>query len=94
MDGSIPPREVSVRDLRANLARYLAEAEAGARIAVTSRGKVVARLGPPEEMSIAERRRRAWGCMKGEIWMAPDADEPLQDMLDSVEADVFPDDWR
>jgi hypothetical protein len=61
-----------------------------ARIAVTSRGKVVARLGPPEELSSADRRRRAVRCMKGEIWIAPDVDEPLQDMIDSVGFDVVP----
>jgi hypothetical protein len=44
----------------------------------------VARLGPPEELSSADRRRRAVGCMKGEIWIAPYADAPLRDMIDSV----------
>jgi prevent-host-death family protein len=82
--------QVSVREFRAHLSRYLARAEAGGRIAVTSRGKVVARLGPPEELSMAERRKRAFGCMKGAIWIAPDFDEPLQDMIDSAEADIFP----
>jgi hypothetical protein len=28
--------------------------------------------------------------MKGEIWIAPDVDEPLQDMIDSVGCDVVP----
>ena len=88
MDTPIRDAEVSVRELRANLARYLAEA--GARIAITSRVKVVARLVPPEELTLAERRRRAFGCMKGKIWIAPDFDEPLQDMIDSVESDIFP----
>jgi len=86
MDTPIRDAEVSMRELRANLARYLAEA----RIAITSRGKVVARLVPPEELTLAERRRRAFGCMKGKIWIAPDFDEPLQDMIDRVESDIFP----
>lgn len=90
MNAPLRTLQVNVRELRSNLARYLAEAEAGARISITSRGKVVARLGPAEELSLAERRKRAFGCMKGEIWMAPDFDEPDQDMLDSVEADIFP----
>ena len=87
-----PPRtlQVNVRELRSNLAHDLAEAEAGACISITSRGKVVAWLGPAEDLSLAERRKRAFGCMKGEIWMAPDFDEPDQDMLDSIEADIFP----
>ena len=85
-DGS----RISTRELRADLARYLAAAEAGARITITSRGKVVARLGPPEELTMAERRKRAFGLLAGKIWIAPDFDEPDQDMLDSIEADIFP----
>jgi prevent-host-death family protein len=84
------PLEVSVREFRAHLARYLAVAEAGGQVAVTSRGRVVARLGPPAELSLAERRQRAFGILKGKIWIGPDFDEPVQDMIDSVEADVFP----
>ncbi len=53
----------SVRELKANLSRYIAEAQAGREVIVTSRGRAVARLSPvgeaaDEEPSAAEIRRR------------------------------------
>ena len=41
--------EVSVRELKNNLSRYLREVEAGYEVTVTRRGKKVARLAPAEE---------------------------------------------
>jgi antitoxin (DNA-binding transcriptional repressor) of toxin-antitoxin stability system len=38
---------VSVRELRSNLSRYLARANAGETITVTRAGRVDAELGPP-----------------------------------------------
>jgi prevent-host-death family protein len=43
--------EVSVRELRNNLPRYLRRLEAGERFTVTRRGKPVGRLEPPERAS-------------------------------------------
>ena len=40
--------EVNVKELREQLAQYIAQAEAGEEIVITRRGKVVARLMPPE----------------------------------------------
>ena len=40
--------EVNVKELREQLAQYIAQAEAGDEIVITRRGKVVARLMPPE----------------------------------------------
>lgn len=42
------PAEVNVKELREQLARYIAQAEAGEEIVITRRGKAVARLAPPE----------------------------------------------
>lgn len=42
------PAEVNVKELREQLAHYIAQVEAGEEIVITRRGKVVARLAPPE----------------------------------------------
>ena len=41
--------DVSITDLRANLAHYLAKAKAGERVVITERGKPIAALGPATE---------------------------------------------
>ena len=40
--------DVNVTELRQNLPAYLAKVRAGQHIRVTSRGKVIAKLSPPE----------------------------------------------
>lgn len=37
-----------IRDLKNNLSRYIRQVEAGERITITDRGRVVAELRPPE----------------------------------------------
>lgn len=95
MDAPLRPPDltetrINVRDLRTNLARYLAAAEAGARIAITSRGRVVARLGPPENIGTVERRRRALGALHGRIRVASDFDETPASLIDAMEAELPP----
>ena len=36
---------------------------------------------PPDETA-AQQRSRGFGCMKGQIWMSPDFDEPDFDMTE------------
>mgnify|MGYP002783686063 CR=1 FL=1 len=54
--------DVSVSELRANLQQHLARVQAGARLRVTSRGRVIAEIGPPlpaaEETVAALKRLR------------------------------------
>lgn len=47
--------EVGIRELKAKLSSYIAEAASGATIVVTDRGKPVARLTAIDEMSSFER---------------------------------------
>lgn len=47
---------VGIRELKNNLSRYLKRVEAGERIAITDRGKVVAELGKPLSASPIESR--------------------------------------
>jgi len=46
--------EVGIRELRNNLARWLARAKKGEEIVVTERGKPVARLGPLRDRTMEE----------------------------------------
>tara|TARA_B100000965_G_scaffold337780_1_gene304724 strand:+ start:79 stop:375 length:297 start_codon:yes stop_codon:yes gene_type:complete len=50
MSDSISIHHVGTRDLRANLAHHLRSAEAGHTILVTIDGKLVAQLGPIEQV--------------------------------------------
>jgi prevent-host-death family protein len=56
-------KEVKVTELKRNLRGYLAGAQRGERIHITSRGKVIAELAPrrtsPEEAAAARARLRA-----------------------------------
>jgi antitoxin (DNA-binding transcriptional repressor) of toxin-antitoxin stability system len=40
---------VGLRELRHNATEYVRRAEAGERIAVTDRGRIVAEIGPPQD---------------------------------------------
>lgn len=46
--------EVGIRELRANLSRWLRHVKEGEEIVVTERGKAVARLGPLRDRTIEE----------------------------------------
>jgi prevent-host-death family protein len=46
--------EVGIRELRNNLARWLARAKKGEEIVVTERGKPIARLGPLRDRTMEE----------------------------------------
>ena len=60
--------DIAVSELRANLKEIIAEVEHGARVQVTSRGKVIAQLIPPDSTkamalqklnALAERTKKA-----------------------------------
>ena len=84
----VPPSQpVSVRELRANLPAYLRRASQGDSVVVTVRGKEVARIiasSPPPG------RQRQFGLLEGQVWIAPDFDEPLDDLMDSMETPIDP----
>lgn len=69
---------VGIRELKARLSEYLRRAQAGERVAVTDRGKVIALVGPAEEATppawvtqlIAEGRA-SWGGGRQPVGMHP-----------------------
>jgi len=50
-------RKVNVTELRSHLPDYLAKASSGQTLVITSRGRIVARLFPPEDVRAAARKR-------------------------------------
>jgi prevent-host-death family protein len=74
-------RTVTSRQLRNDLARYIKEAEAGAEIVVTNRGRPVARLIPPPP-AIEPKRL---GALKGLLTIPDDFDEPCIEIIEAME---------
>ena len=86
----IASTRIGVREFRANLSRYLKQAEQGAHFAVVSHDKVVAEIRPPAAPS---QRYSSFGSLKGKIWMAPDWEEPDEALIDiMLNGSIFPED--
>ena len=85
MASSAQEKTVNFREFRKNLSCYLREAERGGAVVVTSRGKSIARLGPPPT---AMRPRAELLGMFKEIQMADDFDDTPADMIEAMEQDI------
>ena len=71
-----------MRELKNNLSRYIRGVEAGERIAITARGRVVAELVPPETTR-QPRRNRGDAQLAAGILRAPLEDgDPFEDWPD------------
>ena len=70
-----------IRDLKNNLSRYVRRVEAGERIAVTDRGRVIAELVPPTTApGRAGRSRYEALVAAGLIRQALETGDPLADL--------------
>jgi prevent-host-death family protein len=70
-----------IRNLKNNLSRYVRRVEAGERVAVTDRGRVVAQLVPPASSSgEAGRSRYETLVAAGLIRRALEKGDPLADL--------------
>ena len=76
-------KEVNVTELRQNLPGYLAKAQRGERIKVTSRGKVVAELAPPASSPAIVAAARA--RLRGSVVRY---EHPLEPLVDASEWDM------
>ena len=75
--------DVNVTELRQNLPAYLAKARKGHHIRVTSRGKVIAELGPPStrpDDAEAARTRLRGSVVRFDDPLAPAIDPSEWDM--------------
>ena len=73
-------KEINITALREDLPAYVTRAARGERIRVTSRGRVVAELGPPGATSDAAEQARA--RLRGRITRY---DRPLEPVIDPRE---------
>ena len=65
----------TVHQAKTNLSRLIKEAENGTEVVITRGKKPVAKLVPIASSS----KKRIPGSMKGQIWAAPGAFDPLTD---------------
>jgi len=65
----------TVHQAKTNLSRLIKEAEEGAEVIITRGKKPVAKLVAIPSAS----KKRIPGMLKGQIWSAPDAFDPLTD---------------
>ncbi len=65
----------TVHQAKTNLSRLIKEAEKGSEVIITRGKKPVAKIVPIASAA----KKRVPGSMKGQIWSAPDAFDPLTD---------------
>jgi antitoxin (DNA-binding transcriptional repressor) of toxin-antitoxin stability system len=75
-------KSVGIRELKNNLSRYLKKVEAGERIAITDRGRVVAELGKPVPSDASGRSRLAELIAAGLARGPLESGDPLADLPD------------
>lgn len=72
---------MDVYEAQTQLSELLEQVEAGDEIVIVRHGKPVARLVPLQRTATP----RQLGSLRGKIWMAPDFDEPDQELIDLME---------
>jgi prevent-host-death family protein len=85
---------VNVHAAKTQLSKLLERAEAGEEIIIARAGKPVARLAslaPPIEESQPNPAPFGMGSLRGRIWMAPDIEDDLADVIRQMEdGPIFP----
>lgn len=71
--------QVNVYDAKTHLSRLLERVEAGEEIVIARNGRPVARLVPAQRAAPP----RVPGSLRGRIWIAPDFDEPDEELIDA-----------
>jgi prevent-host-death family protein len=81
-------KQVNVYEAKSQFSKLLEQVEGGDEIVIARNGKPVARLVPLQRTAAP----RELGSMRGKIWMAPDFDEPDEELIDLMEnGAIFPD---
>lgn len=69
---------VNIHEAKTQFSKLVRRAEAGEEIVVRRGGEPVAQLGPLKKRGGV----RGFGSMKGEVWVGPDFDEPLEEFAE------------
>jgi prevent-host-death family protein len=72
---------VNMHEAKTHLSRIVKEVAEGEEVVISRSGKPVARLVPME----IEEKARTPGSLKGKIWISPDFDDELPDVIDGFE---------
>jgi len=75
-------KTVNIYEAKTQLSRLVNEAAAGEEIVIARNGKPVAKLVAVEG---ANAGKRPFGLYKGQIWIAPDFDEPDEELIAAFE---------
>ncbi|HSV03459.1 MAG TPA: type II toxin-antitoxin system prevent-host-death family antitoxin [Phenylobacterium sp.] len=87
----------NIHQAKTNLSKLIEKAEAGEEVVIARNGKPAVRLVPVEKPAELPRRPDGlpgWmGSLKGQIWIAPDFDEPDEELIRAFEeGEMFPPD--
>jgi prevent-host-death family protein len=82
-------KQVNVYEAKTQLSKLLEQVENGDEIVIARNGRPVARLVPAQRDRAPRRKPGGW---KGRVWMAPDFDEPDEELIDiASNGPIFPD---
>lgn len=76
------PDQVNIHAAKTHLSRLIERVEGGEEILIARGGRPVARLVP----LAARTNPRRLGIWEGQVWIAPDFDEPIPELLDAFES--------
>ena len=77
----------NIQEAKTHLSRLVERAHAGEVIIIAKAGKPMAKLVPIKE----ERKPRKGGQLRGQVWEAPDAWEPDEELIkEMTEGPLFP----
>ena len=83
--------QVNLYEAKTRLSQLVDQAAAGEEVIIARNGRPVAKLVPIQRQPV----ERKPGSLRGKIWMAPDFDEPDEEMIDLMyNGPVFPDESR
>ena len=73
---------VNIHEAKTRLSQLLEQVQSGDEIVIAKAGNPIARLTP---YTPPKRRIVPPGSMKGEIWIADDFDEPVNDLFERLD---------
>jgi len=73
---------VNIHEAKTRLSKLLEQVQSGDEIVIAKAGNPIARLAP---YTPPKRRIVPPGAMKGEIWIADDFDEPVNDLFECLD---------